>query len=63
MSDFEDDMETGKNAQDAILSNFQPVPPMRPPQPMSLPSASIGSHRQPLVHAPTNASLARGPRR
>jgi hypothetical protein len=60
-SDF-DDVEDGlENANDrARVSLFQPTPPMRPPQPASLPSVTNGSSRNVAAPAPTNASLARG---
>lgn len=62
VSDFDnvdDRSETGKDLE--MASEFHPVPPMRPPQPMTFPlSTNVSSRQTVAVHAPTNASLARG---
>ena len=61
VSDFDDADDGLGTAKDGIgASGFQPVPPMQPPQPLSLPLQSNGSLRHVAVPAPTNASLARG---
>jgi hypothetical protein len=61
VSDFDeiDDVMDSEKDQ-AGSSVFQPVPPMRAPQPVSMRISSNSSSRPVAVPAPTNASLSRG---